>query len=64
MLGEVIYEGKGRLIGSRVLNAEEYKIEHSITVEGKCKDIEITLLGTFWTIPTGDKNVIYGEGQE
>jgi hypothetical protein len=63
MLGEVIYEGKGRITGSRVLNAEEYKIEHSITVEGKCKDIEITLLGTFWTIPTEDKNVIYGEGQ-
>ena len=35
-----------------------------MTVEGKCKDIEITLLGTFWTIPTVDKNVTYVEGQK
>ena len=30
--------------------------------EGKIKDIEITMLGTFWTIPSG-KNVTYVEGQ-
>ena len=30
--------------------------------EGKFKDVEITLLGTFWTIPV-DKNVTYVEGQ-
>ena len=29
--------------------------------EGKIKDIEITMLGTFWTIPSG-KNVTYVEG--
>ena len=30
--------------------------------EGKIEDIEITMLGTFWTIPSG-KNVTYVEGQ-
>ena len=30
--------------------------------EGKFKDIEITLVGTFWTIPAG-KNITYVEGQ-
>ena len=62
MLGELLFEIKGRLTGSRILNAEEYKIEHSLTQEGNLKDIEIAILGAFWTIPTG-KNVIYGEGQ-
>ena len=47
MLGELLYEGKGRLAGSRVLNVDEYKIEHTMIEEGKFKDVEITLLGTF-----------------
>ncbi len=62
MLGELLYEGKGRLAGSRILNVDEYKIEHSMIEEGKFKDIEITMLGTFWTIPSG-KNITYVEGQ-
>ena len=62
MLGELLYEGKGKLTGSRILNADEYKVEHSITEEGKFKDIEITEIGTFWTIPAG-KKVTYVEGQ-
>lgn len=62
MLGELLYEGKGRLAGSRILNVDEYKVEHSMIEEEKIKDIEITMLGTFWTIPSG-KNVTYGEGQ-
>lgn len=64
MLGDLLYEGKGRLTGSRIINVDEYKIEHSITEEEKFKDIEITEIGTFWTIPTTtDKNVTYVEGQ-
>ncbi|HEX6294334.1 MAG TPA: hypothetical protein VFZ46_04215 [Nitrososphaeraceae archaeon] len=63
MLGELLFEIKGRITGSRILNADEYKVEHSITQEGKLKDIEIIILGVFWTIPTVDKNVTYGEGQ-
>ena len=62
MLGELLYEGKGRLAGSRILNVDEYKIEHSMVEEGKIKDIEITMLGTFWTVPAG-KNITYVEGQ-
>ena len=62
MLGELLYEGKGRRPGSRILNANEYKVEHSMIEEGKFKDIKITMLGTFWTIPAG-KNVTYVEGQ-
>lgn len=63
MLRELLYEGKDRLAGSRILNANEYKGEHSMIEEGKIKDIENTMLGTFWTIPWG-KNVTYVEGQE
>jgi hypothetical protein len=63
MLGDLLYEGKGRLASSRILNAEEYKVEHSIKEEGKFKDIEITEIETFCTIPTTDKNVTYVEGQ-
>ena len=62
MLGDLLYEGKGRLAGSRVLNADEYKIEHTMIEEEKFKDVEITLLGTFWTIHAG-KNVTQVEGQ-
>ena len=47
MLGELLYEGKGRLAGSRVLNVDEYKIEHTMIEAGKFKDVEIILLGTF-----------------
>jgi hypothetical protein len=28
MLGELLYQGKGRLAGSRILNADEYRVEH------------------------------------
>ena len=62
MLGELLYEGKGSLAGSRILNVDEYKIEHSMIEKRKFKDIEITMLGTFQTIPSG-KNITYVEGQ-
>ncbi|MGD1836743.1 MAG: hypothetical protein ACPKPY_01630 [Nitrososphaeraceae archaeon] len=62
MLGDLIYEGKNKTIYSRVLNAEENKVEHTFTEEGKFKDIDITLVATFWEVPVG-KDVVYGEGQ-
>ena len=62
MIGDLLYEGKDKLVGIRLLNADEYKIEHSVIEEGKFKDIEITILGTFRTIPAV-KNVTYVEGQ-
>ena len=62
MLGDLIYEGKYRIINTRILNAEETKIEYNFTEEGRFNDIEITLIGTFWTISVG-QDVAYGEGQ-
>jgi hypothetical protein len=41
MLGELLYQGKGRLAGSRILNAGEYRVEHSMIEEGKFKNVEI-----------------------
>ena len=49
----------------RVLNADEYKVEHSMIEEGKfkdIKDIESRILGQDLQIPAG-KNVTYVEGQ-
>jgi len=63
MLGELLFDIKGRLTGSRIVNADEYKVGHSIIEEGKFKDIEITILGTFLIIPTTEKHVTYVEGQ-
>ena len=62
MLGNLIYEETGKITGTRVLNAEENKIENSVTGEGKCKDIDTIGIGTYWSISV-DKNVVYGEGQ-
>ncbi|HET9773931.1 MAG TPA: hypothetical protein VFP25_03005 [Nitrososphaeraceae archaeon] len=62
MLEELLFDIKGRLTGSRIVNADEYKVEHSMIEEGKFKDIEITILGTFLTIPTTEKYVTYVEG--
>lgn len=56
MLEELLFDIKGRLTGSRIVNANEYKVEHSIIEEGKFKDIEITILGTFLIIPTTEKH--------
>ena len=62
MLGDLIYEGKFKITNTRVLNAEENKIEYNFTEEGKFKDIDVMILGTFCTTPTGN-GVVYGEGQ-
>ncbi|MGD1834780.1 MAG: hypothetical protein ACPKQO_03570 [Nitrososphaeraceae archaeon] len=62
MLGDLIYEGKYKIANTRILNTEENKKEYNFTEEGRFKDIEITLIGTFWTVSAG-KSVEYGEGQ-
>ncbi|MGD1834156.1 MAG: hypothetical protein ACPKQO_00360 [Nitrososphaeraceae archaeon] len=61
MLGDLIYEGKIRIISSKVLNSEENKFEHTVTSEGKFKDIDATFLGT-WIVSVND-NIVSGEGQ-
>ena len=59
MLGDLIYEGQGKIIVTRLVNAEENKIEHTLEEEGKFKDIKVTITSTFWTVHTG-KNTVYG----
>ena len=67
MLGEQIYEHKGKIIGQRVLDATREiglpKIETTFSATAKLKGtIDITDMGTYWSIvkPGG---VLYGEGQ-
>lgn len=62
MLGELIYQGKGKITGTRVINVDENKVEHSAGGEGRLKDIDVTEIDTFWVIPVG-KNTLFGEGQ-
>ena len=62
MLGEQIAEVKGKLTGQRVLDAEGPKVEYSFSANGKMKDVDITHMATFWTIPRGN-GILYGEGQ-
>lgn len=50
MLGEKIYEAQGKVTGTRVLDAATYKIESSYMVQGKFKGIEVTEMGTFWSV--------------
>ena len=41
MLGEQIYEAKGQIIGPRVVDAEQFKMEYSYTIEGRLRGIEV-----------------------
>jgi hypothetical protein len=66
MLGDQIGEVKGKITGQRVLDIEGEglpKIEYSFSANGRMKEVEITPMGTFSTIPRGNR-VLYGEGQE
>jgi hypothetical protein len=70
MLGDLIYEHKGKVIGQRVLEVESVqgeaalpKIETTFTADAKLKGtINIIDTGTYWSIvrPGG---MLYGEGQ-
>jgi hypothetical protein len=64
MLGEQIAEVKGKITGQRVLDVQEDgpKVEYSFSADGKMRDIEITHMATFWTIPRAN-GILYGEGQ-
>ena len=65
MLGDQIGEVKGKITGQRVLDIEEgglAKIEYSFSANGRMKEIDITHMATFSTIPRGN-GVLYGEGQ-
>jgi hypothetical protein len=60
MLGEQIYEAKGQITGPRVLNAKQFKMEYSYTIEGRLRGIEVMEIGTFWSVPRGIE-AVYGE---
>jgi hypothetical protein len=63
MLGEIIGELKGKITGTRVLSVECCpKIESSFQDMGKILDIDITDMGTFWSMFKEDGG-LYGEGQ-
>lgn len=63
MLGDLIYEGQGKITSIRVLDVNESKIEYSNSGTGKFKEnIEVTEMWTACSTPLSD-NKIYGEGQ-
>jgi len=61
-IDDLIYEGKGEITGTRVLNAEEGKVENTAISIGIFNGINATEMETFWAIPVGN-NVYQGGGQ-
>jgi hypothetical protein len=62
MLGEQLGEENGRITLQRVLDAEGPKIETSFSASGTYRTIDVTDLGTYWTLQRTDGS-LYGEGQ-
>lgn len=63
MLGDLIYEPKGRVTGQRVLDVEGPKIEVSFSASGVLKgSIEVIENVTCWNVAR-DPGKLYGEGQ-
>jgi hypothetical protein len=62
MLGAELGQEHDRIIGQRVLDAEGPKIESTFSAEGTYRSIDITDLGTYWTIPR-TAGALYGQGQ-
>jgi hypothetical protein len=60
MLGDQIYEGKGKITGTRVLDVNIPTIENTYTVQSKLKGIEITETGTF-TATMRSEGAQYGQ---
>lgn len=64
MLGELIYESKGKIIGQRILSVENGipKMEITISGDGKYNGVEITESFTYWAVQRDDGSS-YGQGQ-
>jgi hypothetical protein len=63
MLGDLIYEPKGRVTGQRVLDVEGPKIEVSFSASGVLKgSIEVVENATYWNVARSPGK-LYGEGQ-
>jgi hypothetical protein len=68
MLGELLYEQKGKISGFRVLDIEGPTIETTITGTGTIiNGIEVTDIVTYWSKPSSslqdNEKVFYAEGQ-
>ena len=63
MLGDLIYEARGKITGYRVLDVEGPKIEVTISENGKLKgEIDTIDMVTYWSIPRPD-GAYYAEGK-
>jgi hypothetical protein len=63
MLGDLIYEAKGKITGYRVLDVEGPKIEVTISENGTLKGgIETTDIVTYWSVPRPG-GAFYAEGK-
>lgn len=64
MLGEMISETHGKITGNRVLpsDGQTPKVEMSFQESGKILGIEVTDMGTYWSVIRRDGG-LYGEGQ-
>jgi hypothetical protein len=63
MLGDLIYEAKGKITGYRVLDVEGPKIEVTIAQNGTLKGgTEATDIVTYWSIPRPE-GAYYAEGK-
>ena len=54
MLGEIIYEQKGKISDYRILDTEGPTIETTITGTGIINGIEVTDIVTYWSKPSGE----------
>jgi hypothetical protein len=65
MLGDIIYEQKGKISGYRVLDTEGPTIETTITGTGIINGIEVTDIVTYWSKPSkeSDGKTFSAEGQ-
>lgn len=64
MLGELIYEQRGKISGYRVLDTKGPTVETTISGTGIIKGVDVTDIVTYWSRPSeSDRNVFYAEGQ-
>ena len=64
MLGDIVYEQKGKISGYRILDTKGPTIETTITGTGIINGIEVTDIVTYWSKPSEDDiKTFYAEGQ-
>ena len=64
MLGNIIYEQKGKISAYRILDTEGPTIETTITGTGIINGIDVTDIVTYWSKPSqSDLKTFHAEGQ-